>query len=414
MASEARLLPFQVRASDRDGDDGGDAPGDLQELPPQPTPAQARAQTAQLLVLSVLFLLTSVVNYVLYKLASDALGEHLNFARQQIGVLWYDVMVTLVCVGTFFAGRCAPPIATPLWAFAAVGFVDASGDFLASASSSETSGPLQTLLSQLTIPATLAFSTLLLRGAAVFSAWHYAGAFVVVVGSAVAAVPQFEGASRHAHRTWWAPLIFALGQLPEGLSVVLKNKIFLRERRAGRPLFVLLLSALVSWCQLACAWLFVPLESIDGLGGVALDDVGPVLGRGWRCFAGERVLKHPGAAPNATDFGERCAGSRVTVVTLLFAAMGVVNGYLWLAVVDHPRGGAALSAVLSALCLPLANLAYAVPWTLLWPAPTAVTGWDVASLVLTVVGMLVYQLPELRERFCAPPPQTDDAPTSID
>jgi len=50
------------------------------------------------------------------------------------------------------------------------------------------------------------------------------------------------------------------------------------------------LTVWVSWIQLVISWVFVPVLSLPGFGGVSLDDIPSVFKNGFLCFTGDSSI----------------------------------------------------------------------------------------------------------------------------
>jgi len=125
------------------------------------------------------------------------------------------------------------------------------------------------------------FSAWFLR--ARFSARQVCGAVLVVLGACLAIIPRLghdAGGGGTPVAAGWVALYFA-ADLPMSLSAVYKDYAFKRGR-----LGVFHLTAAVSWLQLVLLWLYLPLLSIDQLGGFDLKSIPSVFEDGARCFAG--------------------------------------------------------------------------------------------------------------------------------
>jgi len=79
--------------------------------------------------------------------------------------------------------------------------------------------------------------------------------------------------------------IFAANNLPAGLSSTLKQFFFDKNR-----VDVFQLTCFVSWSQLALTWIFVPLLSLPGFGGIPMSKIGFVFENGAKCFIGDRSI----------------------------------------------------------------------------------------------------------------------------
>ena len=113
----------------------------------------------------VAFVALSIVNSVSRKLMYDGFGSKLVFFRQQLTNFLYDIYASVVVIYKLCGGRIADSArATPLWKFAAIGFLDGFADFGQSVGGVNTPGNWQTLIQQLPIPITMVLTYFVLKG----------------------------------------------------------------------------------------------------------------------------------------------------------------------------------------------------------------------------------------------------------
>lgn len=364
------------------------APSEL-AIPPESAVRGAAARRRQVLLACLVagYVVCSVVASVCGKLNADAYGTRLVFFRQQLIVLLYCVWVS---IATFLRRR---HLTAAMWNYPfryifVMAFLDALADFLSSVGSVNTPGDWQTLLQQLTTPATIAFSLLLLGSR--FRRAEYAGALVIVAGSALAVTPVFtSSAGPGGGRTrWYSVLIYTCSVLPSSASGVLKESAF---KAVAFDIFML--SMLVTWLQLVLSWLFVPLLSLDGFGGIPMRDIPGTLRDGFWCLLG-----HSDIPVHEFDRVVGHCSSAVARYTLADSSTDFVSGVFELLILQ--QGSAVLYVLSAALALPLANMAFSVR-AVMGSSTEPFSWYDVGGLAVVMCGFALYRSEQIRTLWVA-------------
>lgn len=207
---------------------------------------------------------------------------------------------------------------------------------------------------------------------------QYVGAGLIVAGSLLAAVPSTASSDSSAEGSssstlWYGPIILLLSCAPSSLSNVYKEHNFKVD-----GLDVYFLTTSVSVYQVLLGFLFCPILSLPGLGGLSLYDIPNNFAQGWSCFVGDYVA------------GFDCHLSPPPyVMLLLYVVVNFAYNVLLLLICKH--GSALLLVIASAISLPFTNVVFtsrlfmgreAEQWS--W--------WTGAGLLVVVVGFLLYSL----------------------
>eukprot|EP01127_Copromyxa_protea_P014975 TRINITY_DN4247_c0_g1_i2.p1 TRINITY_DN4247_c0_g1~~TRINITY_DN4247_c0_g1_i2.p1 ORF type:complete len:262 (+),score=33.77 TRINITY_DN4247_c0_g1_i2:505-1290(+) len=206
------------------------------------------------------------------------------------------------------------------------------------------------------------------------------GTLLILIGVAVAIVPDFTGnTSQPTKNVWYSVLIFAMNPLPTSLAYTLKEKYF-----KSHKIDVFWLTTMVSWSQLAITWVFVPLLALKYFGGTPLSDIPSVFRDGAKCFIGDSSIP----VYDGDKIIGYC-GAHVPLYTMLFSVTGFITGICSLYIVSH--GSAMLNLIGSAIQLPLTNLSYCIP-AFMGKDTESFSPTDLAALIWVLAGFLLYSL----------------------
>lgn len=367
----------------------------VDESPPRGAPLSEGegGKAASPLLISVLIALAiffSVTAAVSKKFMYDAYGDRTVFFRQILTNGLYDMWASTVVVYKLLWTDDIPRSMRKrhrIMPFAVIALCDSFADTLASVGGVNTPGSWQTLLQQLTIPAVMLVSFFTLR--ARFGGVQVAGASTIVLGAALAIVPTLTAGDtrKNGHVRWYSVLIYAVSQFPTATSSVLKEKAF---RRGALDVFYL--TTVVSWIQLGLTWMWAPLLSLPGFGGVPLREVPSTFREGFYCFIGHddvpvyslgKVIGH------CSPF--------VTRITFMFSLSGFFAGVLQLFITKY--SSAVLTVLVTAVALPLANLAFSVPFVMGADSVEPFSWWDVGGLAVVLAGLALYRSVQIRAAY---------------
>eukprot|EP01006_Ploeotia_vitrea_P037328 TRINITY_DN66122_c14_g1_i1.p1 TRINITY_DN66122_c14_g1~~TRINITY_DN66122_c14_g1_i1.p1 ORF type:complete len:426 (+),score=197.62 TRINITY_DN66122_c14_g1_i1:24-1280(+) len=345
------------------------------------TGAEARRRQAMLAVLVVGYVATSVVASVTSKLNANAYGTRLVFFKSQIiEIGWASYMTAIV----LFKVVSRPADLTdamrryPKRLIFAMGFLDSFADFLANVGSVNTPGAWQVLLGQLIVPFTMLFSFIILR--ARFRSFENAGAVTIIVGSVLAIMPAFTGRgdSGGGHTRVYSVLLYMAAVAPSAASNVLKEQAF---KKVAFDIFFL--SFMVTSLQIVLGWMFVPLLSLRGFGGIPLHEVPGTMRDGFQCLLGNEhipVFEYDKVIGYCSAYVPR--------VTFLDSMSDLASGIFQLLLVKY--GSAVLYVLAAALALPLSNLAFSWP-ALMGDSVERFSWYDIGGLLVVLLGFSLYR-----------------------
>ena len=344
-------------------------------------------QNGSLLVLIVFFCVTVTAGNLTRKKAQDYFGERLAFFFAFLLNALYDFWIT---IGVLYKACVSKKITKsqwsrfPIYVFFGVACLDAMSNVLANVGGVNTPGSVQALLQQIIIPATMILSFIIVR--ARFYCLQYLGALIILIGAVVAVVPQvLHPTDAEGQKTqWYSIMIFAISNIPPAGSIIAKEYIM----KQGVDVF--LVSCLVSWCQLIVSWAYTPLLSLHYLGGTPLSDIPSIMSDGVKCFVGMHAPQNQAAVLNRTIDGVKpayCIGWEIPVQTLAHSFMGVASNITQLLIAA--QHSASLAILINALSVPLANLAFSVPFLVNDPEPVSV--YDFIALILVTGGLVLYK-----------------------
>ena len=259
--------------------------------------------------------------------------------------------------------------------FAFMGLLDAIAGLASSLGGAFTSGQVQTIINQFNIPATMLLSRSFLHSR--YKATQYLGAMLIVAGSLIAALPNAASGGGEAGGSsttlWYGPLILVIATVPNSLSNVYKELNFKHD-----GLDVFFLTTNVSVYQVLLGFLFCPLLSLPGLGGISLQQIPDNFSEGWACFLGQRL---PGYDCHVAPYPY--------VVLLLYVLVNFAYNLLLLLITKH--GSALLLVIASALSLPLTNLIFTLP-AVMGDEAERWSWWTASGLLVVLIGFLMYSL----------------------
>eukprot|EP00656_Telonema_subtile_P007462 TRINITY_DN13500_c0_g1_i6.p1 TRINITY_DN13500_c0_g1~~TRINITY_DN13500_c0_g1_i6.p1 ORF type:complete len:386 (-),score=61.79 TRINITY_DN13500_c0_g1_i6:27-1184(-) len=317
----------------------------------------------------------------------DAYGTKYTFFRQELTNLLYNLWATTaLVVGFIWSTDFRKSITTsarlfPWWKLLIPAAFDGLADFLSSVGGPNTPGSWSVLLGQSSVFFTMAFSAAFLRTR--FSVRQVLGACLVVLGASLAIFPELFKGSCNCKVGY--VIIYFLSDVPQSASQVYKDYAFKKG-----DLNVFYLTCVVSWFQLAMTWAYLPLQTLDALGGFDMSSIPEVFSDGFKCFLGNTDIPVYNSDHLVTGY----CGSHVPAITMVFSIAGFTAGILQLIVMK--KGSATLSVLTSAVALPLSDLAFN------WPAlmrlievdVTSFSWYNLGGVSLVVVGFLAYSLRE--------------------
>lgn len=300
-------------------------------------------------VLLTIYLLSSIVvavaNNITWKSTLDRFKSidntsNLEFFVNQWTVFLYVVLAAIILLYRLIKQQISNQqrnFATQKFAF--MGLLDAAAGVFSAIGCSFTSGTVQTLCNQGAIPATMFMSRLFLQQ--YYSKLQYCGAILIVIGALSAALPASMMSGSDSNQTTTLGLLVLLASIiPSSFSNVYKEHNF-----KSQNLDVYYLTVYVSIFQVLLGFLFVPILSIKGLGGISLSSVPYNFIDGWNCFLGRYVQNY-----------ECHLYQPPYIPLLLYVIVNFAYNTLLLLITKH--GSALLLVISSALALPLTNLLF--------------------------------------------------------
>lgn len=330
-------------------------------------------------------------NFVLYKILFAVYGDaSAFFVMQGINLLFVVYGAVGLWVVARRGGITAEMRTCSKAPFAAMAALDCLGGLCAAMGAVDTPGQLQTLLNQSLVPCTMIASTVLLG--ARYGRRKLFGALVILFGAGVVVAPALAGPAMDA-RAAASILVYWGSNVPMALSAVYKEWRF----SSREDVHVMYLTQWVSTFQFLFGFAFAPLQCAPG---VATRE-GLSLGAVAAGFIGDARDAALGADPKKSALLlAYVLNNFVLNVTGLFVTKG---------------GGAALTAILYSVLLPLSTLAFGLPF--LGPFREPIRGTTVAGLCVVLLGFYFYEADDLRSKGAArdgapPPRRTPPTPTS--
>ena len=341
----------------------------------------ASSHPVRLAVYLLLSVVVAVANAITWKRtlnrfrATDGSAANLEFFVTQWTILLYVLLAAVILT---YRWLYTPLItdeqkAYPQRKFALMGLMDAVAGLCSSLGGAFTSGQTQVILNQFNIPVTMLLSRYFL--ASRYTLAQYIGAGLIVAGSLLAAAPSTGGSDGAGSSTtlWYGSLIVLLSCLPNSCSNCYKEHNFKVD-----GLDVYYLTTFVSVWQVLLGFVFCPILSLPGLGGLSLSDIPHNFAAGWSCFVGEYVEGfdcHLSPPPSA--------------MLLLYVAVNFVLNVLLLLITKH--GSALLLVIASAISMPFTNLVFTSELVMGREAERW-SWWTGGGLAVVVVGFLLYAL----------------------
>lgn len=304
------------------------------------------------------------------KLLADALPSFTFFITQVFALMLIVAMAPLT------KSRQLPSLKL-LVRFVAMGTFDNAGMVLSMLSNPHVDGGMQVLLTQAIIPLAMLNSVLFLKRR--YRPTHYAGALVIIAGIAVSIGDSLLSGA--ASDSWGWVAVCVLANVPPSLSCVLKDATFKPEHGAkiappGDDVFWV--NLWVSVFQFLSGLPLFPL--VSPLMGLPMPQLPENFRLALQCIF---ALQEPN-----TTGGDRC-GVSATVLMVLYTVSGIAYGVFLLSLIT--RESASLAVTGAALTVPVANLAFSIPWlNQLDGTLSGFSWWNLASLVLVVCGLALY------------------------
>eukprot|EP00741_Cyanophora_paradoxa_P006829 tig00001042_g6604.t1 len=363
--------------------------------------------------------LTRSLDVVLYIRVTKKMTNYPWFLSSILLTLSFALLCWPVVWFKIWRGSITPEMRTfPKSKFAVAGALDAIANLISTVPASFLSGPVNVVVSQAVVPATLLAGIAFQRTR--FQWTHFLGAFVIALAVAVQAAPNFdldlfgdfdfaaEGAvqgsaarvpppSPEGHsgpappgppaepsNLWWWTLLLIASTLPNAGSNVYKDCTFKEAQ-----LDVWYYNAWVALFQLLAGAALVPAIFAPSLNGMAhmhkrggtLFEIGDYVADATGCFLGYD-----------TRAGDRCDGGAPTwSVLAAFITLNVMFNIVM--VIVHKHGSATLAIASSVLRLVTSDLLFGVP-LLAGEAAGAMGGTDGVALLVIVAGLVLYRMEE--------------------
>lgn len=334
------------------------------------------------LILVIAVIIVGTTNRVMFRKMLYPLQNYPWYVSQVSTTIYLPVFWPIVWYLQCFTNRITKEMTKfPKWKFLIMGSLDATAGVLMIFGGNKTSGPMQQLLIQFAIPATMFFSILVsLRivqkcvGDAVnvrYKILHYLGASIIMAGIVVALFPQFQHSS-HGN-TPFGIAVFIASAIPTALSGVYKEIAF----KGVSDMNVFYLNAWVALFQWIVGLLYLPITAIPGFGGISFQDMPSNVWDGTKCmFAGINSL----SGDNCTYAGAMMGG---------YVVANIFYNIILLMLIKY--GSAALLYLASAVILPAANISFTFRF-IMASKTTKLTPYDIAGLVVILVGLIGYRV----------------------
>ncbi|EQC39262.1 hypothetical protein SDRG_03467 [Saprolegnia diclina VS20] len=283
-------------------------------------------------------------------------------------VVWYKM---------WFTDEITPEMrAFPHYKFIIMGLFDTLYNLLSSFPTPHIGGNLANALNQLNLPFNMVLSFIFL--ATRYKKMHILGAVLVLYGALVCMIPVFQGqaAANMPDPTAGWILLYIVSLLPAAGSNVYKE-IGLKDV----DLDIWYTNAWVSFYQVGWGLLTIWTIRFDAFCDppVEWQDFPHYVGQAHECFLG-----------NPAEFGGKtiACDQGVFGTFLLYIFFNVVYNQLMLYI--FKEGSSVLFVVSSAVCLPLTDILYMVPFLAGPQATQSFTIFDGFALFILIIGMLIY------------------------
>lgn len=221
--------------------------------------------------------------------------------------------------------------------FAIMALFDATTSMINFIASSYISGPITILLMQTSIPMSILFSYVYLHSR--YAKRQYIGACIVMIGIFISVYPSLHNSNTDTSLFW--VIVYIVGQAPQSFSNVYRENVF---RNSGVTIES---NYLNYWLSIYQFIVTIPMiyPSFHAA-GIPLDNVFSNFTQGTRCWL---------TGNSGTSYD--CSAAPLTLNIFLIA--NVLSHTFQVLTVEY--GSAALLTLLSALRIPLANLAFSLP-----------------------------------------------------
>lgn len=259
-----------------------------------------------------------------------------------------------------------------LWDLIWIGASDAAGSLLGNIAAARIIGYQLPLLVKLNIPFSALFSALLLQRQ--FYKNQYAGMVFVVLGGVAGMMPQFlESGSGSSNGGWIFLVVYIVSVAATALSLVLKERIFLKAKQCLVDLDVFLVLSCSNVFTLLFSFLLLPVSLIPELElNVPVDNLSKYLSDGMLCLGGQTCVGCP-------------------LAPMVYMSLNVLYNVCVQFVLKH--GGALLMLITNTVTFPLSTLAFLLPWPLLSASKFNI--WILVALAFELVGIYLYQSTKL-------------------
>lgn len=312
-------------------------------------------------------------NRVMYKIQLVPMQYHSYFLS------WFNSTCYTLVYASILLTRTSLGIVTkemwkfPKWYFLLIGLGDAVGFIFGIMCAVHMSGFLLTLLPQAMIPISMVVNFLLLK--ARFSVGQIGGAGVLVVGLVISILPALLADTKIDNPFW--SFGYFLSIWPNAISFAFKEMVFSKMPKMD----IFIVNTFGSIFQLIFSFLLLPVVSIPGLGKVPFNQLPGFVAEASQCFVGITPQSCIDAHADCNCHGEPWA-------TLIY--MGINLSWNISLLLLLKNGGAVFTFISVAVSLPIAHLAFALPWPLLPASPLHYL--DIIALVIVLFGLVLYRL----------------------
>jgi len=239
------------------------------------------------------------------------------------------------------------------------------------------SGPLLTLLQQMTVPFTIALCMIFMKRR--FSPLHFVGALIIIAGILFTIWPSLVSKEKESNNHWWAALLVVLSSLFQSTAIVYME----RNLKYNKMPFL----SSWAWINVFELILTIPLVvMIPPIQGISFQDIPANVEHGCQCFFANYNPETNGDCGRAAPW------------FVLFIAVLVANKLLMTYMIK--KGSSALVMVSLTCALPLSNLAFASPHLVGSCSAVSLDWHDFVGLAIVVCGLLVYRYTMFVPLFC--------------
>jgi hypothetical protein len=339
----------------------------------------SKEESGRLVLYVILTVVAGAANQLAFKAVLNKFSNY-GFFVSQWTTLLYCVQATLMVFYRLFFAPVKDRLSlrdltkVPQSIFFKMGLLDATTATLAAIGGIHTPGELQTLLNQTIIPLTMFVSAMFLSTK--YKRYQITGALLIAIGTVVASLPFLLKPVASATVSVTGILLFSASIIPTAFSNVYKE-----SNMKTSNLDVYVTTVYVSVWQELLGFCFLPLLTLNFMGGLKPSELPAQLTEGFECFA---------------EIGpdDECSGA-----FWIFMGYVVINfGYNVLLLLITKHGSAVLLVITNALSLPVTNIAFTLP-AVMGKNTEPFTLPDLFGLILVCVGFLTYSAFGFARRF---------------